>query len=197
MVKNGCGHSVHGTIKLAVSQEEINSKLICWCIDKNSGKRWKLLRWCGLLGHVGSLKSSVSQEWINEMNWFFAHWYKFRKVKSYYWVDMVKNGQGLIDHGTLQSGVSDKLFNELSRLTEQFVDADSDGSSNFWFDCQSTFYVWHWNAVGPLQLYLATFFHKNSLQAKAKKKKDQNWPRNKVFPLFWKFLQLIFAASGL
>ena len=108
---------------------------------------------------------------MNEMNWFFAHWYKFRKVKSYDWVDMVKNGQGLIDHGTLQLGVSDKWFNELSRLTERFVDADSDGRSNFWFYCQSTFYVWHLNAVEPLQLYLAAFFHKNSQQPKPKKKK--------------------------
>ena len=74
-------------------------------------------------------------------------------------MDIVKNGQGLIDHGTLQLGVSDKWFNELSRLTERFVDADSDGRSNFWFYCQSTFYVWHWNAVEPLQLYLATFFN--------------------------------------
>ena len=24
VVKNGCGHSVHGTLKLAISQEEIN-----------------------------------------------------------------------------------------------------------------------------------------------------------------------------
>ena len=73
---------------------------------------------------------------------FFAQWYKFRKVKSYfnnYWVDIVKNGQGLIDHGTFQSGVSDKWFDQLSRLIEWFVHADSDGRNNVWFDCQSTF----------------------------------------------------------
>ena len=76
---------------------------------------------------------------------------------------IVKNGQGLIDHRTFQSGVSDKWFDQLSRLIEWFVHADSDGRNNFWFDCQSTFYVWHLNAVGPLQLYLATFVHKNSV----------------------------------
>ena len=76
---------------------------------------------------------------------------------------IVKNGQGLIDHGTLESGVSDKLFDELSRLIEWFVHADSDGRNYFWFDCQSTFYISHLNAVWPLRLYSATFFHKNSL----------------------------------
>ena len=73
----------------------------------------------GLLGLVGSLKSAVSQDWINEMSWFFAYWYKFRKGKSYfnnYSLAMGKNGQGLIDFGTFESGVSDKWFDELSRL---------------------------------------------------------------------------------
>ena len=74
-----------------------------------------------------------------------------------------QNGPGLTDHVTLESGVSDKWFGELSKLIEWFVHADSDGRNDFWFDCQSNFYVWHLNAVGPLQLYLATFFHKNSL----------------------------------
>ena len=73
---------------------------------------------CGLLS-LGTLKSTVFQEWINEMSWFFACWYKFRKAKSYfniYWVDMLKNGWGLVDQGNLKSGLSDKWFDELSRL---------------------------------------------------------------------------------
>ena len=74
-----------------------------------------------------------------------------------------QNGQGLRDNGTLEWSLSDKWFDELSRLIEWFVHADSDGRNNFWFDCQSIFYVWHLNAVGSLQLYLATSFHKNSL----------------------------------
>ena len=63
----------------------------------------------GLLGLVGSLKSAVSQEWINEMSWFFAYF-------NNYWLAMGKNGQGLIDFGTFESGVSDQWFHELSRL---------------------------------------------------------------------------------
>ena len=54
---------------------------------------------------------------------------------------LVKNGQGLIDHGTLESGESHKWFDELRRLTEWFVHADSNGRNNFCFDCQSTLYV--------------------------------------------------------
>ena len=63
----------------------------------------------GLLGLAGSLKSAVSQEWINEMSWFFAYF-------NNYWLAMGKNGQGLIDFGTFESGVSDQWFDELSRL---------------------------------------------------------------------------------
>ena len=43
---------------------------------------------------------------------------------------IVKNGWGgwgLIDHGTFKSGVSQKWFDELSRLTEWFLYADRDG----------------------------------------------------------------------
>ena len=45
VVKNGCGHGVHGTPILTVSQEEINR--VNWffsCVDKNSAKSWKLLQ---------------------------------------------------------------------------------------------------------------------------------------------------------
>ena len=41
---------------------------------------------------------------------------------------MVKNGGGLIDYGTHKSGVSHKWFDELSRLMECFLHADSDGT---------------------------------------------------------------------
>ena len=57
-----------------------------------------------------TLKFAVSQEWIDEMSWFFACWYKFRKAKSFfsYWVGIAKNGRDLIDHGTQKQGVSQK-----------------------------------------------------------------------------------------
>ena len=44
-----------------------------------------------------------------------------------YWVGIVNNGWDLMDHGTLKSGVSHKWFDELSRLSEQFLYVDSDG----------------------------------------------------------------------
>ena len=55
---------------------------------------------------------------------------KFRKAKScfyIYWVGMVKNEWGLIDHWALQWGVSHNWFDELSRLIEWFLHANSDG----------------------------------------------------------------------
>ena len=39
---------------------------------------------------------------------------------------MIKNGQDLLDHWTLKSGVSHKCFDELSRLVIRFLHADSD-----------------------------------------------------------------------
>ena len=72
----------------------------------------------GFLG-LGTQKSAVSQEWINESGSFVACWCKFMKAKSYfnnYWVGVVKNEQGLKDRGTLKPGTSHKWFDELSRL---------------------------------------------------------------------------------
>ena len=54
-------------------------------------------KWDHFLGH-GTLKSAVSQEWIDEFSWIFACLYKFRKGKSYfnnYWVGVVENGHGV------------------------------------------------------------------------------------------------------
>ena len=42
------------------------------------------------------------------MDWFFAYWYKFREVKSYFndfRVGAVKNGHGLLVYETLKSAV--------------------------------------------------------------------------------------------
>ena len=102
----------------------------------------------------------------------------------------------LIDHGTLESGISCKWCDKFSRLIEWFVYADGNGRNNFWFDCQSTLYIWHLIAEGPLQFHLATFFSKNSLWTETTKN-DQKWPKNNVFSLFWKILQLIFAGNDL
>ena len=83
----------------------------------------------GLFG-LRTQKYVLSWEWIDEMTRFFAYWYKFRKVNSYfdnYWVSIVKNEGDLMDHGTLKLGVSLKWFHELSRLIEQFMHGDIDG----------------------------------------------------------------------
>ena len=62
-----------------------------WFADKNSGKPKVTLiifGWCDKNGHgllgLATLKSAVSQEWVNELDWFFAYWYKFMKAKSYF-----------------------------------------------------------------------------------------------------------------
>ena len=90
---------------------------------------------CGLLG-LRTLKSAVSQEWMDELGWVFVCWYKFMKAKSYfnnYRVVVDKNGQGLKGCGTLKWGISYKWFDELSRLIEWFLLADSDGILLFCF----------------------------------------------------------------
>ena len=78
---------------------------------------------CSLLG-LGTLKSAISQEWINKMSWVFACWDKFRKAKSYfndYWVGMVKNGQDPIDNMGLLNQAYLNWFDELIRLMEWFL----------------------------------------------------------------------------
>ena len=45
----------------------------------------------------GTLKLTVSEEWTDGINWFFACWYRFTKIKSWskmFSVDIVKNGCG-------------------------------------------------------------------------------------------------------
>ena len=75
----------------------------------------------GLLGLV-TLKSALSQEWVDKMGLFFACWYQvdFLHADSYLiiWVSIVKNWWGLINHKTLKSSISQKWFDELSRLIE-------------------------------------------------------------------------------
>ena len=94
---------------------------------------------------------------------------------------MVKNGWGLIDHGTHKPSVSHKWFDELSRLIEWFLHADSDG---IFF---STLYLWNLNAGGPLQLYLATALGEIPLA--------QKWPQARVFLLFWQILYIDFCRK--
>ena len=62
---------------------------------------------CDQSGHE-TLKLTVSQEWIDGMNWFFAYWCKFRKAESYFndfRVDVVKNLCGHLVHETLKFAI--------------------------------------------------------------------------------------------
>ena len=57
-------------------------------------------------GNEDKMITRWMDKWMDELSWFFAYWYKFRKVKDYFnsfWVIMVKNV-----HGTLIS----KCMNE-------------------------------------------------------------------------------------
>ena len=56
-------------------------------------------------------------------------------------MDVVKNGWGLKDCGTLKLGIYHKWFDELNRLIEWFLHDDSDGMIFY-----STLYPWHLNA---------------------------------------------------
>ena len=86
IIKNVCGQSGHGTLKLAVSQEWINRMnwfYACWCKFRKT-KSYFSDFWVGKLemetleilknGVLETLKSAVSQEWVYELSWFSACW---------------------------------------------------------------------------------------------------------------------------
>ena len=89
---------------------QLNS-LIFYMVTKNSLKSWSKPFGVGTVrdgwdqpGHR-TLKLTVSQELVDGMNWFFACWWKFRKVKSnfnYFWVNVVKIGRGHVVHEDLK-----------------------------------------------------------------------------------------------
>ena len=54
-------------------------------------------------------------------------------VTEYYWVGMLKNGWDLLGQETLESSVSNKWFDELSRLIEWLLHVSSD-----WIICGLT-----------------------------------------------------------
>ena len=83
------------------------SSLIFFHADTNSVKL-KVGQKCFLMGMVkdvcgqschGTLTLIASHEWTNEINWFFAWWYKFRKAKgyfNYFWEGKFKNGDAFL-----------------------------------------------------------------------------------------------------
>ena len=94
VVKSRCGHSGHGTLKLALSQEGINKKnwFFAWWCKFRKAKSFCNSYWVGVVGNGccllshGTLKSTVSQEWINELSWFSFLFFhgdtKFKKSKK-------------------------------------------------------------------------------------------------------------------
>ena len=78
MVKDGCGHSGHRTLKLAVSQEwmdGINWFSACWYKLRKAKFNFSHF-WLGVVrnGHGllchRTLNSAISQEWIDQLGWF-------------------------------------------------------------------------------------------------------------------------------
>ena len=92
---------------------------------------------CAQSGH-GTLKLTVSQEWVDWMNWLFTCRCKFRKAKSYctdFWVGMVKNGVAIyLIHGTLKFAVSYKWVYELNYFFACWL-----WCNNFWLDQHLSF----------------------------------------------------------
>ena len=73
-----------------------------------------------------SLKNAVSQEWMNELTWFFACSYMVSgKLKVTLGIQMVKYGCDLIDPGALKSTLS-QLKNKSMNWAD-FLHAGSDG----------------------------------------------------------------------
>ena len=98
MVKNGCDQSSDETLILPVSEEWTDVITDFLHVDTDSQKL------------KADQKTQIfSQIWMDRMNWFFACWYKFRKVKSWFsdfWVGAIKNGRTVLVHETLKSIVS-------------------------------------------------------------------------------------------
>ena len=91
-------------------------------VDTNSQKLsfdWKFFGWAWskmsavnlVDGLFWGMELTVSEEWADGINWFFACWYKFMQIKrclKIFGVGMVKNRCGQSGDGTLKWTVSKK-----------------------------------------------------------------------------------------
>ena len=97
------------------------------------------------------LKLTVSQEWIDGMNWYFACWCKFT-LKSYFndfWMGVVRNGCGHLVHEPRNSAVTKEFmigFVSLYADCEAIILRSTLYSISLTFKCQSTAVVF----FGPL-----------------------------------------------
>ena len=58
-----------------------------------------------------TLELTISPEWIDEINWFFACWHKFTQIKKWlkiFGLSMVKNRNGQFVDGTLKLTISEE-----------------------------------------------------------------------------------------
>ena len=57
-----------------------------------------------------------SQEQINQIAWFFAYWYQFKKIKfsSMFWVGMVKNASSQSGYETLKFSITQEWALEIN-----------------------------------------------------------------------------------
>ena len=123
---------------------------------------------------------SVLKNWTNGIDWFFACWYKFWKVKSWFndfCVGLVKNSRGLLVHETLKSTVSYEWIYELNWLIKC-----SQCCNSFWLDWYFTLYIL--KAGGPLQLYVLFSYLFSMLQKKLLRPLRENMISLYAVPVF-------------
>ena len=91
----------------------------------------------GQSGHR-TLKLTVSQKWIDGMNWYFARWCKFtlQSYFNYFLVGVIRNGHGNLNHETLKSAASKEWVYELSWFFACWL-----WGNNFWSDRHCTLYL--------------------------------------------------------
>ena len=76
----------------------------------------KVKNGCDHSGHK-SINLTIFGKWIDERNWFFACFYKFRKVRNYFnnfWLRVVKNGCGHLGYETLKLALFQKGINKIN-----------------------------------------------------------------------------------
>ena len=103
----------------------------------------------GQSGH-GTLRLTVSQKWIDGMNWYFVCWCKFTLQSCFndFWVGVVRNRCDHLVYETLTSAWSKEWVYEWSWFSACWL-----WGINFWLGRHCTLYLWLLNA-SPLQLYL-------------------------------------------
>ena len=75
-----------------------------------------------LLNFSYILRKSIATAFVKQ-NIQILYWVPVMFVVTYFWVAVVKNGRGLLDHGTLKSAVSQE--SELTKWTVFFLHVDT------------------------------------------------------------------------